>query len=192
MIVKSLLPILFACVVVGNTPAVADDIVLDEAANGTTVTARIGQHVVVRLWGNPTTGYQWQVDGITGDAAEQVAPLAYIPDEPPITGSGGIYAGTFRAAREGTSQLTMTYLQPWMTGQPPAETFQVGIRVVLPADVTADDCVNVSDLLVVRNNLGKTGSLITPPTADVNVDGVVNVADLLIVRNNIGRGSGCS
>ena len=63
---------------------------------------------------------------------------------------------------------------------------------VLPsADVNADGCVNVADLLIVRNNLGKSGSEITPPRSDANADGIVNVADLLIVRNNLGTGPGC-
>ena len=51
-----------------------------------------------------------------------------------------------------------------------------------------DGCVNVADLLTVRNNLGKVGSGIRPPSADVNGDGICNVADLLTVRNNLGKG----
>jgi hypothetical protein len=58
-------------------------------------------------------------------------------------------------------------------------------------DVYLDDCVNVADLLMVRNNLGKSGSGMYPQSVDVNRDGVCNVADLLIVRNNMGRGPGC-
>jgi hypothetical protein len=51
--------------------------------------------------------------------------------------------------------------------------------------------VNVVDLLIVRNNLGKSGSDMHPPEADVDGDGLCNVVDLLIVRNNLGKGAGC-
>jgi hypothetical protein len=60
-----------------------------------------------------------------------------------------------------------------------------GIR----GDVNGDDCVNVADLLTVRNNLGKTSSNLGLPAADVNGDGICNVTDLLIVRNNLGKGT---
>jgi hypothetical protein len=61
-------------------------------------------------------------------------------------------------------------------------------------DVDGDYCVNVCDLLLVRNNLGKGSPGCLPAcllNADVNRDGIVNVADLLVVRNNLGNGGGC-
>jgi WD40 repeat protein len=63
----------------------------------------------------------------------------------------------------------------------------VTARFLMQADVNGDDCVNVTDLLTVRNCLGKSGSL----PADVNEDGIVNVTDLLLVRNSLGKGSRC-
>jgi probable HAF family extracellular repeat protein len=59
------------------------------------------------------------------------------------------------------------------------------------ADVNGDYCVNVIDLLQVRNMMGKTGSGILPPEADVNGDGMCNVIDLLLVRNGMGTGPAC-
>ena len=50
---------------------------------------------------------------------------------------------------------------------------------------------HVMDLLAVRANLGKTGSLINPPSADLDADDKVNVMDLLIVRASLGMGDGC-
>jgi hypothetical protein len=60
-----------------------------------------------------------------------------------------------------------------------------------PGDTNDDNCVNVSDLLVVRGQLGKVGSEIDPLSADVNGDGLVNVLDLFGVRGALGKGSGC-
>ena len=66
----------------------------------------------------------------------------------------------------------------------PSAAFQVEGVI---ADVNRDGCVNVADLLSVRNVLGKTHS--QAPLQDVVGDGDgVNVADLLYVRNRMGRG----
>jgi hypothetical protein len=69
------------------------------------------------------------------------------------------------------------------------DAFLHGPRV--DGDVNGDGCVNVTDLLTVRNNLGRGGSQIAPSAADVSSDGIVNVADLLYVRNLLGTGWGC-
>ena len=58
--------------------------------------------------------------------------------------------------------------------------------------MNGDLCINVADLLIVRDNMGLSGSDISPPTADVGPlgqpDGIINVADLLIVRDRMGIG----
>ena len=51
----------------------------------------------------------------------------------------------------------------------------------LREDVNGDGCVNVLDLIAVRNALGSS-----PGAEDVDNDGVVNVVDLLKVRNKLG------
>jgi hypothetical protein len=68
-----------------------------------------------------------------------------------------------------------------------------GVFSICPkGDVNRDLCVNIADLLIVRNNLGKTGSGIPSPCyydlAPPGQDGMINVADLLVVRNNLGKG----
>lgn len=50
-------------------------------------------------------------------------------------------------------------------------------------DTNGDNVINVADLLVIRNQLGKSGSGLN---GDVDRNGVVNVADLLWVRNGLG------
>jgi hypothetical protein len=57
---------------------------------------------------------------------------------------------------------------------------------VAGGDVNGDGQVNVIDLLIVRNSLGRRVSAMTCP-ADCNGDSVVNIADLLEVRNNLGN-----
>jgi hypothetical protein len=56
----------------------------------------------------------------------------------------------------------------------------------VPGDVNDDGCVNVTDMLTVRNCLGMSGSGLV---ADVcGNDNLVNVSDLLFVRNQLGKG----
>jgi hypothetical protein len=54
----------------------------------------------------------------------------------------------------------------------------------LAGDADGDGCVNVADLLTVRNCMGSTGTV----AGDLNGDGFCNVADLLMVRNHLGNG----
>jgi hypothetical protein len=60
---------------------------------------------------------------------------------------------------------------------------------ILPGDVNrSGGAVNASDLVSVRNAVGRTAAdpNTFDPFKDVNGDGVVNAADLVIVRNRIG------
>ena len=45
-----------------------------------------------------------------------------------------------------------------------------------PADLNGDGIVNIQDLVIVANALGKT-------EPDLNGDGIVNIQDLVIVAN---------
>jgi len=67
-------------------------------------------------------------------------------------------------------------------------TIDIGAYEYLPGDVNYDGKVNVLDLLIVRNSMGRDpASSIDARKADVNADGAVNVQDLLIVRGRLGK-----
>ena len=67
-------------------------------------------------------------------------------------------------------------------------TVDIGAYEYLPGDVNYDGRVNVLDLILVRNSLGRDpASSIEARKADVNADGSVNVQDLLVVRGGLGR-----
>ena len=55
------------------------------------------------------------------------------------------------------------------------------------ADVNRDGRVDVSDLVLVASNFGRTISGRANPNPDVNRDGVVNVADLILVASLLGE-----
>ncbi|MDE0635597.1 MAG: dockerin type I domain-containing protein [Candidatus Poribacteria bacterium] len=60
---------------------------------------------------------------------------------------------------------------------------QIIERKRLEGDVNNDGVVNISDLVLVANAFGQTGT----NDADVNNDGVVNISDLVLVANAFGN-----
>lgn len=106
-------------------------VVLTKDADGGTATLRPGQKLVVRLAGNPTTGYRWEVGELKGEAIEQVGEAEYVPDEAPEgrVGVGGTFIFTFRAVEPGRSALRLVYRRPWEKGKDPARTFSATVEV---------------------------------------------------------------
>jgi inhibitor of cysteine peptidase len=111
-----------------------DSIVVDEKANGKTVTAEVGKLVVVKLAGNPTTGYSWTVKKLEGKALEQVGKLKYEARKVPrgMAGSGGKFLATFKAVGPGKAAIEMAYARPWEKGKPPIRTFKLAVVVARP------------------------------------------------------------
>jgi len=104
---------------------------LGKADSGRTVTVAVGATILVKLAGNPTTGYQWRTAKLTGDAVKQQGKPAYEARQHPpgMVGVGGTYTFKFEAVKPGSAALTLHYVRPWEKGKPPAETFQVKIVV---------------------------------------------------------------
>jgi hypothetical protein len=86
----------------------------------------------------------------------------------------------FQTAPEGGSYLIELAISQALEG------VDFGDR--LPFDVDGNGCVNVSDQLWVRVNLGHRGNDIAPSHTDLNGDGVVNVSDLVLIRLYLGLG----
>ena len=102
----------------GRNPfAAGGDHRLDAADDGTVVEVVVGEQILLRLEGNPTTGYEWQVDA--GDPA--VLALAGEPDYESSSdddGSGGTYTFRFEAVGRGSAEVVLQYYRPWLA---PAE-----------------------------------------------------------------------
>jgi len=56
----------------------------------------------------------------------------------------------------------------------------------IDTDVNVDGYVNILDMVVVRNDLGKTPDSASNPRCDVNADLRINIIDLILVRNDLG------
>lgn len=103
---------------------------LSSADAGSQVEAAVGQQIVIRLEGNPTTGYTWEPQDLDTSLVEQVGETEFKSSSPGLVGAGGTQTLTFQALAAGTTELTLVYHRPWEEGVAPIETFT--IRLTIP------------------------------------------------------------
>ena len=103
-------------------------------------------------------------------------------------GDGTLATITFEVIAEDTFTLTLAKMllsdPNGKTSVPKVENAEISKTGAtgLKGDVNGDGQVNISDLVLVASNLGKTG----PNAADVNGDGQVNISDLVLVASALG------
>jgi len=100
---------------------------LDEASDGSTITLRDGDHLMIALPGNPTTGYRWMGDLSPADLLEELPGPDFYP-ESSLIGAGGTFIFRYAAHAPGTGTLTFSYLRPWES-VPPEKTVTLAIHV---------------------------------------------------------------
>ena len=106
--------------------AAAATVTVGPSANGSTRALRSGDTLVVRLPGNPTTGYRWTVTA--RPAALRPAGSSYVAPPKGRLGQGGTYVFRF-TARGGAGKLRLAYARPWEKGKPPLQTFRLAVLV---------------------------------------------------------------
>jgi len=109
------------------------ELVLDEQADGRTVTVEVGRRITIRLAGNATTGYLWQIGELTpGRPIQSLGDPQYVPDPKAgnRVGVGGVSTFDFVGTEPGKARLRLEYRRPWEKEQPPARTFTVNFEVV--------------------------------------------------------------
>lgn len=81
--------------------------------NGKTVTVAPGKNITIRLAGNITTGYAWEVAEITGQAVKAQGEPAYVDGEHPpgVEGGGGTFVIKLRAVKPGKSTVKLIYVR---------------------------------------------------------------------------------
>ncbi len=101
---------------------------LTAADSGSTVTLAPDQELVITLEGNPTTGYQWEIEGALPEMLVQVGEPAYTADSEAI-GSGGEQTWRFLAVTAGEGELRMKYWRSFEPTAAPVETFSARVNV---------------------------------------------------------------
>jgi predicted secreted protein len=102
-----------------------------DSDDGSTVTVAVGDEVEVVLESNATTGYGWELGGLSDPAVLERLDNVYRPAPNPerVVGRGGWDTWRFSAAAAGTSVVRLEYRQPWMKDVEPERTFRVTVVV---------------------------------------------------------------
>lgn len=100
---------------------------LSRKDDGRTITAYIGDVLVLHLDENPTTGYLWWIESLrTG--IDLIGDESSIPEgQPP--GAGGARMFTFRMKQCGRFRLRLYQARPWERRARPAAAFELRIDV---------------------------------------------------------------
>jgi inhibitor of cysteine peptidase len=83
--------------------------------SGSNIELALGQRLVVRLPGNPTTGYRWSLVDSAGGVLKLDGLPTYVAGETAtnVVGAGGTETWTFATEREGQQHLCFEYRRPW-------------------------------------------------------------------------------
>ena len=101
---------------------------LDEDDNGRTITMDVGNTLIVRLWGNPTTGYLWEyTQPLPGGILQPVGEVEFQSAAAPsgMVGVSGVFIFRFQILASGTVPLQLVYRRAWE--EEAVESFSVTI-----------------------------------------------------------------
>ena len=100
----------------------------DQTNNNETYPVGLDTEIQLRLPGNPTTGYSWQLDITPGIV---ILNESYLPDDKSgtLAGSGGTYAWTMRAVQPGNQVISGIYARPWESNRTNPVTFTLTFDV---------------------------------------------------------------
>jgi inhibitor of cysteine peptidase len=101
---------------------------LEGEDNGREITLQKGRTLTIKLEGNPTTGYSWEVVETEGAILQQVGEAEFEP-ESDLLGAPGTQTLRFEAVDTGKMELKLVYRRSWETDVEPLETFTVQVTV---------------------------------------------------------------
>jgi inhibitor of cysteine peptidase len=101
---------------------------LEGKDDGREITLQKGQTLTIKLEGNPTTGYSWEV-AETEDAILQQAGEPEFEAESDLLGAPGTQTLRFEAVETGQMELKLVYRRSWEADVEPLETFTVHVTV---------------------------------------------------------------
>jgi inhibitor of cysteine peptidase len=103
---------------------------INKSHNGQSARLRVGNVLVIRLPGDPATGYLWQAASTNSPAVRQTVRPQYSPPAPNAPGSAarGTYTFTYQAVQPGTGSVRLYYIHP-SDPKRPRDSFAVGVNV---------------------------------------------------------------
>jgi inhibitor of cysteine peptidase len=100
---------------------------LAEGDNGSTISVRPAEEIVLRLRENPTTGYRWRLEGGTDSVSLETDTFDPAPN--PRVGSGGVREFRFRAGSSGSGRLELRLARPWERDGAVPDRFSVDLQI---------------------------------------------------------------
>jgi inhibitor of cysteine peptidase len=89
-----------------------------------------GQHLILTLPSNPSTGYRWAIQDSAGGVLRSLGPEVYRSAEAAgVVGAAGESTWRFEAFASGTGRLRLTSQQPWAPEVLPVDSFDCNISV---------------------------------------------------------------
>jgi inhibitor of cysteine peptidase len=79
-------------------------------------TSAVEKKMEIKLTGNPTTGYDWQVS-CSDESILLLTNNEYLSEESELVGVGGDFLFSFQALKAGNVILEFTYQRPWVEGE---------------------------------------------------------------------------
>ncbi|MGA2254842.1 MAG: protease inhibitor I42 family protein [Thermoguttaceae bacterium] len=115
---------------------------INKSHNGQLARVRVGNMLVIRLPGNPATGYQWQAASTSSPAVRLTVRPQYSPPVSTAAGAAalGTYTFIFQSVQPGTGSIRLYYVRPSDPGRP-RDSFAVGVNVS-PATAAARPVAN--------------------------------------------------
>jgi inhibitor of cysteine peptidase len=102
-------------------------IVVSQASNGGTVSARVGDSLIIELPETPTTGFQWSPVALNATIVEQQGD-EFTPTSDSTVGGGGTRVFRFLIKGRGSGHLQFKLARAWESG-PPSTHFDIRLNV---------------------------------------------------------------
>ncbi|MCX5881328.1 MAG: protease inhibitor I42 family protein [Deltaproteobacteria bacterium] len=118
--------LLFTFVITAVIPCSALELL--ERDHGHDFTIDLGEELAIRLPGNPTTGYLWEVAANDTAVLKQKGETAFVADADRI-GAGGQSIFRFVPCGVGSTRLKLVYRRPWEKEIQPIKVFEVVVTV---------------------------------------------------------------
>ena len=123
VITVSIVTLMTACSKLPNGVSV------NESSSGKQVEVAVNGTITVTLDSNATTGYSWQLSGISDSSVLEKTNNVYEVPTSGRIGAGGKEVWTFKALTAGKATINMEYDQPWTDGQKDAKSFVLTVVV---------------------------------------------------------------
>lgn len=101
---------------------------ITEKDNAQTFTLQPGDTLSLSIEGNPTTGYNWEIEEVDTSILAPIGDPQY-KSSSSLIGTGGTYTFTFEAKAIGTTNLKLKYYRSFEKDTPPIQTFAVTVNV---------------------------------------------------------------